>query len=126
MSLSSDILPGGRTCADPAARSVVGHVHAQFVKDVSGSKCRRIAPPVPTASPRLTTHDSFLHSFTRSLVRSFTFSLPRHLTVHEKQLPDSLLHSFTFSLLHSYTSSLIHRFTRSLAPSFPVFLIPEP
>jgi len=99
MGLSSDILPGGCTCADPVAGSVVSHVHAQFVKDVSGSKCRRIAGPVPTVDPRLTTHSS----------RS---------TTHDSRstINCSPIHFFTFSLLHSYTSSLTHLFPRSLVP----------
>ena len=52
MSLSSDILPGGHTSADPVARSVGGYVEARFVKDVP-VQCQRMARPVPTASPRL-------------------------------------------------------------------------
>jgi hypothetical protein len=109
MSLSSGLLRGGRTCTDPVARSVVGHVHAQFVKNVSGSKCQRIARPVPTASPRLTTHGS----------RSTT-----HNSRSTKNCAP--IHFFTPSLFHFFTHSPTPSLPRSLAPSFPVFLVPEP
>jgi hypothetical protein len=125
MSLSSGLLCGGRTCADPVARSVVGHFQAQFVKNVSGSKCQRIAGPVPTASPRLSTHNSQstthnsrptinrspIHFFTPSLfsllhpvtswraLRSTVHGPLSRPALHDPRLTthDPLLHPFTFS-----------------------------